>query len=246
MSDSKVIETIGNYTITEADVEAFVKTLPADQRQYAANPMYRQQIIQQISSMILFAEDAKEQKLDETEEYNKLLENAKRDILAQLAVDKVVKAVEVTDDEIKSFYDKNTDSFKKGETVSAKHILVDTEDKCNEIKATIESGDMSFEDAASEFSSCPSKAKGGDLGEFGHGQMVAEFDQAAFDADINAVVGPVKTQFGYHLIKVYANNEASTSPLEDVKDQIKGRLLQQKQSKAFTDKIAELREKFCK
>ena len=122
MSETKILETIGDVNITEADVDAFVKTLPAEQRQYASNPMYRQQILQQLVSMVLFSKYALEEKLDETKEYDKLLEDAKRDILAQLAVDKVVGSVSVSDDEINKFYEDNKASFKKDETVAAKHI----------------------------------------------------------------------------------------------------------------------------
>lgn len=246
MSETKILETIGDVNITEADVDAFVKTLPAEQRQYASNPMYRQQILQQLVSMVLFSKYALEEKLDETKEYDKLLEDAKRDILAQLAVDKVVGSVSVSDDEINKFYEDNKASFKKDETVAAKHILVKDEEECNKVKAAIESGEKTFEEAASEFSTCPSKSKGGDLGEFGHGQMVAEFDEAAFKAEVDELVGPVKTQFGCHLIKVYDKKEAGIAPLDDVKAQIKVRLLQTKQSKAFSDKVAELHEKYCK
>ena len=84
---------------------------------------------------------------------------------------------------------------------TASHILVDTEEQCNEIKAEIENG-MSFEDAAKANSSCPSSAQGGDLGKFGPGQMVPEFDKAIFSGDVGVLYGPIKTQFGYHLIDI--------------------------------------------
>ena len=84
---------------------------------------------------------------------------------------------------------------------SARHILVDTEDKCNELKSKIESGE-DFAAVAKEFSTCPSSRKGGDLGEFGPGMMVKEFDEVVFSAPVNVVQGPVKTQFGYHLVEV--------------------------------------------
>ncbi|MCF6171020.1 MAG: peptidyl-prolyl cis-trans isomerase [Bacteroidales bacterium] len=83
----------------------------------------------------------------------------------------------------------------------ARHILVSTEEKCNELKTKIESGE-DFAAIAREFSSCPSKQQGGDLGEFGPGMMVAEFDAVVFSAPLNEVQGPVKTQFGYHLVEV--------------------------------------------
>ena len=84
---------------------------------------------------------------------------------------------------------------------AARHILVEDENLCNELKARINNGE-DFSTIAKEFSSCPSGEKGGDLGTFGPGQMVKEFDEVVFSANINEVQGPVKTQFGYHLLEV--------------------------------------------
>ena len=86
-------------------------------------------------------------------------------------------------------------------TASARHILVDSEQACADLKTQIESG-SDFADLAKEHSKCPSGRRGGDLGEFGPGQMVKEFDEVVFSADVGTVQGPVKTQFGYHLLEV--------------------------------------------
>ena len=83
---------------------------------------------------------------------------------------------------------------------SARHILVDTEEECLQLKERIDGGE-DFADVAKAHSNCPSKAQGGDLGQFGPGMMVKEFDKVVFSADVNTLQGPVKTQFGYHLIK---------------------------------------------
>lgn len=88
----------------------------------------------------------------------------------------------------------------------AKHILVDTEEQCNELKERIEAGD-DFAELAMEFSTCPSGQRGGDLGEFGQGQMVREFDEVIFSQELGKVHGPVKTQFGYHLIEITERSE---------------------------------------
>lgn len=85
---------------------------------------------------------------------------------------------------------------------TARHILVASEDKCNELKAAIEGG-ADFAQLAKDNSSCPSGRSGGDLGSFGPGQMVKEFDTVVFSAPVGVVQGPVKTQFGYHLIQVF-------------------------------------------
>lgn len=84
---------------------------------------------------------------------------------------------------------------------SARHILVDTEERCIELKQSIENG-ADFAQVAKENSRCPSSRDGGNLGAFGPGQMVREFDEVVFSAPVGTVQGPVKTQFGYHLVEV--------------------------------------------
>lgn len=84
---------------------------------------------------------------------------------------------------------------------TARHILVSNEEKCNELKSKIENGE-DFAVVAKEYSTCPSNRDGGNLGEFGPGMMVKEFDEVVFSAPIGQVQGPVKTQFGYHLVEV--------------------------------------------
>lgn len=84
---------------------------------------------------------------------------------------------------------------------TARHILVDTQDAAEDLKTQIEAG-ADFAEIAREHSNCPSGRQGGDLGEFGPGQMVPEFDEVVFSAEIGKTHGPVQTQFGYHLIEV--------------------------------------------
>ncbi|MCS5565887.1 MAG: peptidyl-prolyl cis-trans isomerase [Methylococcales bacterium] len=88
----------------------------------------------------------------------------------------------------------------------ARHILVDTEEECEKIKAEIlEGGD--FAEAAKQHSKCPSGGNGGDLGEFGPGQMVREFDEVVFKEAVNTVHGPIKTQFGSHLVEITSRSD---------------------------------------
>ena len=85
---------------------------------------------------------------------------------------------------------------------SARHILVKTEEECLKLKELILNEGREFSEVAQAYSSCPSKEQGGDLGEFGPGMMVKEFDEVVFKAELNSLQGPVKTQFGYHLVEV--------------------------------------------
>lgn len=89
---------------------------------------------------------------------------------------------------------------------NARHILVNSEEQCQELKEKIEAGE-DFAALAREHSQCPSGAQGGDLGRFGRGQMVPEFDKVVFSAQVKEVQGPVKTQFGYHLLEVTERND---------------------------------------
>ncbi|ASG67763.1 peptidylprolyl isomerase [Francisella halioticida] len=85
---------------------------------------------------------------------------------------------------------------------SARHLLVQSESECQQIKKDITEGKITFEEAAKKHSLCPSGARGGDLGTFSQGQMVPEFDKVVFNDELNKVHGSVQTQFGYHLLEV--------------------------------------------
>ena len=89
---------------------------------------------------------------------------------------------------------------------TARHILVNTEEECESLKQKIDGG-TDFGEVAKEHSTCPSGRNGGDLGEFGPGQMVKEFDEVVFSGDLNTVHGPVKTQFGYHLLEITSRED---------------------------------------
>jgi len=89
---------------------------------------------------------------------------------------------------------------------TARHILVETEEECINLKKEIEDG-LDFAEAAKIKSSCPSGGNGGDLGSFGPGQMVKEFNDVVFSGELNVVHGPVKTQFGYHLIEITSRQD---------------------------------------
>lgn len=242
--ENKVLAVVAGEEITQEIFDTFLKGVPEQQQMYLSNPQFREQCFEQLVALFLFAKKGEEDKLEETEEFQKVFASAKRDIMAQMSIRDTLKGISVSDEEIKAYYDANKDQFNKGETVSAKHILVESEEKCNEILAAITNGEKTFEDAAKESSTCPSGQKGGDLGTFGKGQMVPEFEQAAFTAEIGQVVGPVKTQFGFHLIKVEAKNEAEAAAFEEVKENIRRNLVQQKQNKVYGETVAKLKEKY--
>ncbi|MDO4485669.1 MAG: peptidylprolyl isomerase [Bacillota bacterium] len=240
----EVIAKIAGKELTQADFDEFMKKVPPEQRAYLDQPQGKQMFLDQFYAMYLFAQLGADEKLDETDEYKELLETMKRELLSQMAMAKTVEGITVSDKEVKAFYDTNKMMFGKGESVQARHILVDDEAKANEIKAAVENNEISFEDAAKEHSKCPSKEAGGDLGRFERGQMVLPFEEAAFAAEVGKVIGPVETNFGYHLIKVEQRFEAEEKTFDDMKEQIKNQLIQQKYSETFSKKIEELKAKY--
>ena len=125
---------------------------------------------------------------------------------------------------------------------TARHILVDSEAKCEELKKAIEGG-QDFAEVAKQHSSCPSGRNGGDLGSFGPGQMVPEFEQAAFAQGVGAIGDLVKTDFGYHIIKVTQRVESKEMAFAEVKEELTASLFDQAKSQKVQDYITGLQEK---
>lgn len=169
--------------------------------------------------------------------------------IEKLLNSKIEKIPAPTDAEVKARFDKivetNPEAVKVPETVSASHILVKVDEKTtdavakkkiDELHAKLVAG-ADFAQLAKENSDCPSSSKGGSLGEFGKGQMVKEFEDAAFSQKVGAVGPVVKTSFGYHIIKVDAKNPAHEVKFDDVKDDILKALKSESANKARTDFI---------
>lgn len=174
-------------------------------------------------------------------------------IIQELLKKEVEDKVTVTDDEAIAYYDNNTVQFKQPEQVKASHIIVTLEEGAGEeekaeARAKIEDilsrleGGKDFAELAEEVSEGPSASRGGDLGYFGRGQMVKSFEDAAFALESGELSGIVETQFGYHIIKVTDRKESSTIGYEEVKNQIKDFLIQQKQSEAFDTYLQNLKD----
>ena len=237
----KILATVGGLQVTESEVNEFIASLGQRGQMYN-NPEGRRAILQQLIGNKLLLLDAKRNLYEAEPAFREQLNRLKDNLLVSYAGEKAFASVTVNDAEVREYYEANKAQFQTGETVNASHILVDTEEKARAIYEEIASGKKSFEDAAKEYSSCPSKESGGNLGEFGRGQMVPEFDTAVFEMEVGAITAePVKTQFGYHLIKLIAKNDSRETPYEEIKDEIKSGLLAEKRRKAYESKINQLK-----
>ena len=238
--ENKILATIGTQTVTEADVNAMIASLAQRGKNYNT-PEGRTIILDQLINQKLLLMDAVRNLYEREPEFKAELARVKEELLINYAVNKAVSSVKVTDEEAKKYFDENAEQFVGQKTVNASHILVSDEAQAADILAKINAGEISFEDAAKQYSSCPSSAEGGCLGDFGHGQMVPEFDEACFDMAEGEVRGPVKTQFGFHLIKLNKINEAENMKFEDIKEELKQSLMSEKQQQAYQSKINQLK-----
>lgn len=238
--DNKILATVGGVNITEEEVSEAIIAM-GQRGQSLNNPQGRAMVLEQLINRKLLLAGARKELLEFDPEFKKQLNIMKEELLTKFAISKAIESVKVSDEEAKAFYDENPDNFVSGQTVTASHILVDSEEKANEIKADIDAGNVTFADAAKQFSSCPSKENGGELGAFGQGQMVKEFEDAAFSATVGEVTSPVQTQFGWHLILVTEKSESSVMVFDEIKDQLKEQLLAEKQQKAYASKINQLK-----
>lgn len=155
--------------------------------------------------------------------------------------------VDVSDEEIQSFYDTKTEDFRIPERIRARHILIGKEPgdrkKIEDIRVSIIEG-ADFEKLAKEHSDCPSKQRGGDLGYFSRGQMVEAFEDAAFALEIGEVSDVVETRFGYHIIQLEDRQAEETKPIEAVRDTIEKEIRRQAVADRLQPYIESLKQKY--
>lgn len=240
MENARILATVSGQNITEADVERFIAALGQRGQNYRS-PEGRAIILDQLINQKLLLIDAARNLYEREPAFKAELARVKEDLLVNYAVNKAMENVRVTDEETKKFFDENPEQFKGDATVNASHILVEDGALAQEIMTKLQNGELSFPDAAKEYSSCPSSAEGGCLGDFGRGQMVPEFDEACFTMEVGELRGPVQTQFGYHIIRLNSKKDAEPIPYEAIKEQIRQKLMGDKQQTAYQSKINQLK-----
>lgn len=248
------IATVNGHPISKA---AFDGKLEASQ---AANPTLQQMVVQELLNQYAASHKITASDAEITTQENQLKLNfpngswsqmlAARHLTEadvhtllgqQIILDKAVGGnVVVSDAQIKAYFDKNHAQFNKPAQVRARHILVPTLALANTIEAKLKAGG-DFAKLAEQYSQDPgTKAKGGELGWFRHGQMVPSFDHAAFTLPIGAISAPVKSPFGYHIIQVEQRTPAVTATLANSKTQIANLLRQQQEQPLIQPFIANL------
>ena len=143
------------------------------------------------------------------------LDDIKNNIETSIKYEKILEPyIEITEKEMKEYFETNKALFNQTEQVKARHILVETKEQADEVKSKLNNGE-DFAELAKEYSKDGSSEKGGDLGYFGRGEMVAPFEEAAFSMEVNEISEPVESQWGFHIIKVEDYKEAKEAVYED-------------------------------
>jgi len=161
-------------------------------------------------------------------------DNIKKNLIVKKLGAELTKDIKVTDQELKDYFNKNKEKFVQPAKVKASHILVDTKKKAEKIKTKLENG-ADFAKLAKENSTGPSKNKGGNLGYFSKGQMVPAFEKVAFNLKVGEISDPVKTKYGYHIIKVTDKKEGKKLKFAEVKSMIKDSFASRKKQKVLQD-----------
>lgn len=221
---STVLATVNGTEITLGHVVVMRKRLP-DQYQQLPDPALLNIILEQLVDQTLLAESLSSDPANDPLEVRLHLENERRGNLALNALNAQIGS-SIEPAEVQKAYDEAFADFEPSTEYSASHILVETEERARELLAEIEAGG-DFAALAAENSGDPGSAQnGGDLGWFGAGVMVPEFEAAVTSREPGAVGGPIETQFGWHLIRLNETRESSPPPLDTVRPQIEDQLRQ--------------------
>jgi peptidyl-prolyl cis-trans isomerase C len=238
----EVIARYDGRQLTSADLLKELERMPAPSRVYLTQPERRKQFVENLILNDLLFQEGKRQGLQDDPE----IERQVNDLRKRLVVQRVMRTYQapptITDEEVRAYYDANPNLYSTTQ-VAARHILVKDEGVAKQIRAELAEHPDRFEALAAERSTDTGTAKkGGDLGLFAQGRMVPEFDRAAFSLQPGQISEPVKTRYGYHVIKVTERKEGERKPFEQVKEQIRTTLRNQRLQERVDGKFAELRE----
>jgi peptidyl-prolyl cis-trans isomerase C len=234
-AEDKIIVVINGHEIKTSEVEIAAEDIALQLGDLPAKLRYPF-LIEYLVERHLLAQAAVKQGVAETDEYKQRLAFYQAKALRDAYFNSTIKP-SVTDEEVKAAYDKEAAKVKVSERVRARHILVQTEKEAKEVLARLNKGEK-FEDIAKQVSLDGSKDYGGDLGYFSAEEMVPEFSKAAFALKIGDISEPVKTDYGWHVIKVEDRKQGGAQPFDQVKSGIKAVLMRKK----VQDVVSELRK----
>jgi peptidyl-prolyl cis-trans isomerase C len=220
----EVLAVVNGIKLTRLDFEQLLQQYRPEVQEWATHN--KGQIMRDLVTLELLAQEGTKLHLDQDPEVQAQTRIRTKDVLAHAVVQKyVTERATLTEDAIRKHYEATRDEYSVGEQVTASHILVRTESEAQEVLTALKQQKKDFADVAKARSLDSSAPQGGELGTFGRGDMVAEFDQAVFALQVGEISAPVHTQYGYHIIKVTQRTPARLKPLDEVKEDVRNALI---------------------
>ena len=220
----EVVATYKGHTLTSDAIAQEFERLPAPSRTYVAAPERKRQFVENLVMNDLLYEEGRNAGYDNDPEIDRQVSDLKKRLVVQRVMRQYQTPPTITDEQVRAYYDENPTLYSTTQ-IHASHILVKDEATAREILAEVRAHPDKFADVAREKSSDTLSAKkGGDLGTFGAGRMVPEFEKAAFALKAGEISDVVKTQYGYHIIMVTERKEGEPKPFDQVKEQIRATL----------------------
>lgn len=236
---------VGKTLITETEVEKEFKNLPPQIQKVFEGKEGREKFIDELVKKEMLYQEAKSRGFENDAEYKQKLEDFKKLTLISLLLQKEIEdKVKVGDSDAKAYYDSHKEEFMTNNQIRASHILVKTEEEANSIFNDVKKGADFAKLAQSKSIDSGSAKNGGDLGYFSRGQMVPEFESAAFKLKVGEISKPVRTQYGYHIIKVTEKKEGKPIEFDKIKDLVIQKLTAEKQKEVFDSYIDGLKKKY--
>ena len=250
VADDEWLAKINRKVVSVTDLQDRINQFPKDIQEALLKKDNKVKVLDQMINEEIIYQAASKSDLKQNEAYKtklkeaeKQLENVKRQTLISLYMDENINSVvTVTDKEVLNYYNTNPDKFQAIEQRKAKHILVKTDQEAKSILSKIKRG-QKFEKLAAQYSIDPTAKNEGDLGWFSKGQLVPEFEKSVYTLRKGRISGVVKTQFGYHIIKLDDIKVIPKRDFSQVKDQIKNVVLNEKRDSKTAELIKSLTEK---
>lgn len=233
-NNNKLLAEVNGKKIYRNDVISFMQNIEGGER-FQNEEGIKVLTDEMVNQEILLA-DAYKNKLDDDEEFKSELNLVKDNMMKNYAMHKIFESVNPTEEDLKEYYEENKEVITPNKTYTASHILLDDKDKANEVYKEINEG-LDFQEAARKYSKDPSAASGGSLGTFPKGVMVKEFQDGLDSLEVGEISKPVKSQFGYHLIKLEDINNEEAKAFDEVKDQVYQTYLMVKRQEKYLEKL---------
>jgi peptidyl-prolyl cis-trans isomerase C len=237
-SGGEVIATYAGKRFTTEDFRREVERLPPRSRAQLTTPERKRQFVDNFILNELLSEQGRTKGYDRDPEIVRQIDDLRQRLVVQRVMRDYQEAPVLSDEEVKAYYDQNQRLF-SGAQIHAAHILVKDETLAKQLRAQLDATPDKFEELAKTNSvDTATAARGGDLGLFGQGRMVAEFERVAFalekPGDLSAVV---QTPFGFHIIKLLERKDGPAKPFDDVKDRIRVAMVNQRRQELVTQRF---------